>query len=54
MAIENLKRHKLLGVDQIPAELIKPGGRTICTDICKLVDKGKFHPIPGQEGPVMQ
>ena len=29
MAIENLKRDKSPGFDQIPAELIKPGGRTI-------------------------
>jgi hypothetical protein len=29
MAIENLKRDKLPGFDQIPAELIKPGGRKI-------------------------
>ena len=25
MAIEKLKRHKLLGIDQIPAERIKAG-----------------------------
>ena len=29
MAIENLKRDKSPGFDQIPAELNKPGGRTI-------------------------
>jgi hypothetical protein len=29
MAIEKLKRHKSPGIDQIPAELIKAGGRTI-------------------------
>jgi len=29
MAIENLKRHKSPGIDRIPAELIKAGGRTI-------------------------
>jgi len=29
MAIENLKRDKSPGFDKIPAELIKPGGRTI-------------------------
>jgi hypothetical protein len=29
MAIEKLKRHKSPGNDQIPAELIKAGGRTI-------------------------
>jgi hypothetical protein len=29
MAIENLKRDKSPGFNKIPAELIKPGGRTI-------------------------
>ena len=29
LAIENLKSHKSPGIDQIPAELIKSGGRTI-------------------------
>jgi hypothetical protein len=29
MAIEKLKRYKSPGIDQIPAELIKTGGRTI-------------------------
>jgi hypothetical protein len=29
LAIEKLKCHKSLGTDQIPAELIKAGGRTI-------------------------
>ena len=29
MAIEKLKRHKSSGIDQIPAEFIKAGGRTI-------------------------
>jgi len=29
MAIENLRRYKSPGSDQIPAELIKAGGRTI-------------------------
>jgi len=33
MAIEKLKRHKLPGIDQIPAELIKAGGRTIHPEI---------------------
>ena len=36
MAIEKLKRHKLPGVDQIPAESIKAGGITICVEIHKL------------------
>ena len=30
LAIEKLKSHKSPGVDQIPAELINEGGRTIC------------------------
>jgi len=38
MAIEKLKRHKSLGIDQIPAELIKTGGRTIHSDILKLIN----------------
>jgi hypothetical protein len=29
MAIEKLKRHKSPGIDQIPTELIKAGGRII-------------------------
>jgi hypothetical protein len=29
MAIEKLKRHESSGIDQIPAELLKAGGRTI-------------------------
>jgi len=35
LAIENLKSHKSPGIDQIPAELIKTGGRTICCEIHK-------------------
>jgi len=37
LAIEKLKSHKLPGIDQIPAELIKAGGRTICYEIHKLI-----------------
>ena len=33
MAIDKLKRHRSPGIDQIPAELIKIGGRTIRYDI---------------------
>jgi hypothetical protein len=33
MAIENLKRHKPSGIDQIPAELIKTGSITIRSEI---------------------
>jgi len=38
VAIEKLKRHKSPGIDQIPAELIKAGGRTIHCEIHKLID----------------
>jgi hypothetical protein len=37
LVIENLKSHKSPGIDQIPAELIKAGGRTICCAIHKLI-----------------
>jgi hypothetical protein len=37
MVIEELKRHKSSGIDQIPAELIKAGGRTIPSEIQKLI-----------------
>ena len=37
MAIEKLKRHKSLGIDKIPAELIKAWGRTIPSEIHKLI-----------------
>jgi hypothetical protein len=38
MTIEKLKRHNSPGVGQIPAELIKAGGRTICSKICTLIN----------------
>ena len=37
MAVEKLKSHKSPGTDQIPAELIKAGGRTIRYEIHKLI-----------------
>jgi len=37
LAIEKLKSHKSPGIDQILAELMKAGGRTICCEIHKLV-----------------
>jgi len=33
LAIEKLRNYKSPGTDQIPAELIKAGGRTICCEI---------------------
>ena len=37
-SVENLKRPKSLGIDQFPAELIKAGGKIICSDIHKLIN----------------
>jgi hypothetical protein len=37
LTIEKLKSHKSPGIDQIPAELIKAGGRTIRSDIHRLI-----------------
>ena len=37
LAIEKLKNHNLPGIDQIPAELFKAGGRTIQYEIHKLI-----------------
>ena len=37
LAIGKLKSHKSPVVDQIPAELIKAGGRTFCLEIHKLI-----------------
>jgi hypothetical protein len=37
LAIENLRSHKSPRIDQNPAELIKAGGRPICSEIHKLV-----------------
>ena len=38
LAIGKLKNHKSPGIDQIPTELIKERGRTICCAIHKLVN----------------
>jgi hypothetical protein len=38
MAIVKLKRHKSPGIDQIPTGLIKAGGRTIRSEIHKLIN----------------
>jgi hypothetical protein len=37
LAIDKIRSHKSLGIDQIPAELIKAGGRTIHSEIHKLI-----------------
>jgi hypothetical protein len=37
LATEKLKSYKPPGIDQIPAELIKAGGRTIRCEIHKLI-----------------
>ena len=37
LAINKIKSHKAPGIDQIPSELIKAGGRTICLEIHKLI-----------------
>ena len=42
MANEKLNRHKLPGTDQIPAELIKTGGRTH-SEIHKLINSITHH-----------
>jgi hypothetical protein len=38
IATTNLKRYKLLGSDQIPAELIQAGGETMRSQIHKLIN----------------
>ena len=38
MAIGKLKRHESTGIDRMPAELIKAGGRTIISQIHKLIN----------------
>jgi hypothetical protein len=49
MAIEKLKRHKSPGIDQIQAELIKAGGRTIYSEIHKLINSiGNKDEFPEQ------
>ena len=37
LPIDKLKSHKSLGIDQIPAELIKARGRTVCLGIRKVI-----------------
>jgi len=38
MAIEKLKSHKSPGIHQIPTELIRTGGQTICFEVHKLIN----------------
>jgi hypothetical protein len=38
MTIQKLKRHRSPGIDPIPAELIKTGGRAIRSEIHKLIN----------------
>jgi len=47
--MEKLKRHKSPGTEQTPAELIKLGGRTICSEIHKLINSiSKEVKLPGE------
>jgi hypothetical protein len=49
IAIQNLKRYKSPGSDQIPSELIKEGGEILCSKIHKLINSiwNKEH-LPDQ------
>ena len=38
VAIEKLKRHKSSSIDQIPAELIKAGSRTVHSEIHNIIN----------------
>jgi hypothetical protein len=47
--MKNLKRHKSLDIDQIPADLIKAGGRTLHSEIQKLINSVmKKEEMPGE------
>ena len=37
MSIEKLKSHKSPGIDQVPTELIKAGGKTFRCEVRKLI-----------------
>jgi hypothetical protein len=51
MATEELIKHKSPGIDQIPAEMIKAGGRTIRSEIHKLTNSiWNKEELPEQEG----
>jgi len=47
VAIENLKRYKLLGIYQIPAEIIQAGNRRLHSELHELINsmcnKGRLH-----------
>jgi hypothetical protein len=46
LAIERVKSHKSPGIDQIPTELIKEGGRTIRYEIHKLISIWSEEGLP--------
>jgi len=50
LAIEKLGSHKSTGTDQITAELIKAGGRTIRNVIHKLISIWNKEELPGVQG----
>jgi hypothetical protein len=37
MATKELKRQKSVDIEQVPAQTIKSGGRTMCSEIYKLI-----------------
>jgi len=45
MAIGKLNRHESTGIDQMPAELIKGEGRTILSEIHKLINVFRIRRI---------
>ena len=49
LAIDKLKSHKSPGIDQILAELIKAGSRTICLEIHKLITSIRKKEKPPEE-----
>jgi len=46
LAFEKLKSHKSPGIDQIPAEVIKAGGKTICCEIHKPISIWNKEELP--------
>ena len=45
MANEKLKRHKSPGIEQIPAEMIKAGGKTIHSEIHKPIKPDEWKEV---------